>query len=400
MFPVGSARFSDGETVGRSEHDMGDEQYDQERAPGEAAPGEASPEQMDACRRQIDHIDQQIIELLDQRAQVARHIGRIKRNAGREVFDAGRHIEKLNRIARRGSGDFPIDGLRLVFGEILSSCLVLQEPQKVAYLGPEATFSHIAAVRTFGRSVEYRSCSSIHEIFESVEKEWMHFGLVPIENSTGGVVHTTLDELMSSRLLICAEIHIPVHHHLMCRGPKEKIQKVCTHPQILSQCRDWLRTNLAEAALVETPSSAAGARLAQQEDAIAVIGPELAAKIYDLPIRVRRIEDVGDNITRFLVIGHQSPRPSGQDKTSIMFSIKDEPGALKRLLTPFSDRGINLTKIESRPSRQRAWDYIFFVDMKGHMADPPIVEALEQMKPHTTFLRVLGSYPIDTYAAQ
>ena len=357
------------------------------------------PRTMEGCRKEIDTIDKGLLELLDKRACVARRIGEIKRTAHRDMFDAGRHIEKLNAIARRGSGEFPREGLRLVFGEILSTCLSLQEVQQVAYLGPEATFSHIAAVRAFGRGADFKPYPSIPEIFRAVEKNWVHFGIVPIENSTGGVIHTTLDELMLSPLQICAEIHIPVRHNLMCLGPMDKIKKVCTHPQILSQCRNWLRSHLPDVVQIETSSSGEGAGMAAKDKTIAVIGPDLAAKIYELPILCRNIEDCRDNITRFLIIGHQSPGPSGNDRTSVMFSIKDEPGALKQLLTPFSERGINLTKIESRPSRRRAWDYIFFVDMSGHMTDKPIVEAIEQMKPHTTFLRVLGSYPMDTSAA-
>jgi len=356
----------------------------------------SAPRTLEACRAQIDRLDLELIALLDQRAAVARRVGAIKRETGKETFDAGRHIEKLNQIARRGAGEFPSEGLRLVFGEILSACLALQAPQTIAFLGPEATFSHIAAVRAFGRSVEYRPVESIHDIFEAVDKGWVTFGIVPIENSTGGVIHTTLDELMTSTLSICAEIHIPVRHHLMSLGTLTEIKKVCTHPQILSQCRDWLRAHLGAAAQIETASSGEGARLALKDRAVATIGPELAAKIHGLPILVKRIEDQKDNITRFLIIGHQSPPPSGNDKTSVMFSIKDEPGALKRLLAPLSERGINMTKIESRPSRRRAWDYIFFVDMQGHMTDPPIVEALTEVRKHTTFLRVLGSYPMDT----
>ena len=352
---------------------------------------------MDGCRREIDEIDRRLIEMLDQRARVARRIGEIKRRAGRSTFDAGRHLQKLKSIAARGSGDFPVDGLRLVFGEILSSCLALQAPQTVAYLGPEATFSHIAAVRAFGRSVHYLDYQSIHDIFQAVEKQRANFGIVPIENSTGGVIHTTLDEIMNSPLSICAEIHIPVHHHLMCKGRLEQVKRICTHPQILSQCREWLRANLPQAAQIETASSGVGAAMARRDGTIAAIGPELAAKIHGLPILVRRIEDRRDNITRFIIIGHQSPMPSGHDKTSIMFSVKDEPGALRRLLEPFSDRGLNLTKIESRPSRRRAWDYLFFVDIMGHMNDSTLTEALEELKPYTTYLRVLGSYPIDPY---
>ena len=371
-------------------------------APPRAAPARrkrpaAAPATLEECRRQIDRIDRGLIELLDERARVARRIGQIKRGQGRGFFDAGRHIEKLNAIAQRGAGDFPTEGLGLVFGEILSACLALQQPQRVAFLGPEATFSHIAAVRAFGRSVDYTPYGSIPEIFEAVEKEWVDFGIVPIENSTGGVIHTTLDELMTSSLSICAEIHTPIRHNLLCLGELSDIRKVCTHPQILSQCREWLKAHLPGAAQVETASSGEGAALAAADRTIAAIGPELAAKLHGLPIRVRRIEDRKDNITRFIIVGHQSPLPSGNDKTSLMFSIKDVPGALRQLLSPFSNRGLNLTKIESRPSRRRAWDYIFFVDVAGHMLDPALIEALEELKPYTTFLRVLGSYPVDTY---
>jgi chorismate mutase/prephenate dehydratase len=354
------------------------------------------PRTLEGCRKQIDSIDSRIIELLDQRARVARRVGQIKDRAGRPMFDAGRHIQKLNRMAQRGAGEFPSDGLRLVFGEIMSACLSLEAHQMIGFLGPVATFSHIAASRAFGRSVSYEPMGSIREIFEAVEKEWIQFGIVPIENSTGGVIHTTLDELMNSTLAICAEIHTPIHHNLMSRAKSMAgIRKVCTHPQILSQCREWLQKNLPKVAQIEVASSGEGVKLALKNKTIAAIGPDLASKINNLPIMKKRIEDRKDNITRFLIIGHQSPAPSGHDKTSIMFSIKDEPGGLKRLLAPFSDRGINLTKIESRPSRRRAWDYIFFVDLLGHMDDKPVIEALEKMKPYTTFVRILGSYPLD-----
>ncbi len=362
-----------------------------------ASKGKGLPRTLEGCRKRIDTIDSQIIELLDKRACVARQVGHIKDRVGRPMFDAGRHIQKLNTMARRGAGDFPSDGLRLVFGEIMSACLSLEAHQSIGYLGPEATFSHIAATRAFGRSVSYEPMGSIREIFEAVEKSWIQFGIVPVENSTGGVIHTTLDELMNSSLSICAEIHTPIQHNLMCRAKTmARIQKVCTHPQILSQCREWLQKNLPHAAQIEVASSGEGVKLALKNKTIAAIGPDLASKIHNLPILRRRVEDRKDNITRFLIIGHQSPSPSGQDKTSIMFSIKDEPGGLKRLLAPFSDKGINLTKIESRPSRKKAWDYIFFVDLLGHMDNKPLIKALEEMRPHTNFVRILGSYPLDT----
>lgn len=372
------------------------------RAKGAAkksAPKAKRPSTLLGCRKEIDRIDQSIIELLDERAQIAMRVGEIKHKSGQSMYDAGRHINKLNEFASRNAGIFPTDGLRHVFGEILSACLALEESQKIAFLGPEATFSHIAAVRAFGRSASFEPMASIPDIFDAVEKNWVHFGLVPIENSTGGVIHTTLDELMTSSLSICAEIHIPIRHNLMCKGQRDEIKKVATHPQILSQCREWLMRNLPKAAQIEMSSSAEGMKWALKDKTVAGIGPELASRLYDLPMLARSIEDRSDNITRFLVIGHQSPNPSGHDRTSIMFSFKDEAGALERLLRPCAARDINLTKIESRPSRRRAWDYVFFVDLRGHMTDKAISTALEEMKPHTTFLRVLGSYPMDTSAA-
>ncbi|MBI3737134.1 prephenate dehydratase, partial [Candidatus Sumerlaeota bacterium] len=274
-------------------------------------------------------------------------------------------------------------------------CLNLQAPQTIGFLGPEATYSHIAATRAFGRSARFVPYESITDIFRAVEKHQAHFGIVPIENSTGGVIHVTLDELMTSELSICAEIYIPIRHNLLCLGPKSKIKRICTHPQVLSQCRVWLRENLPGVQLIEVGSSGEGAKLARKDKRTATIGSKLAAELYKLPILEEGIEDQKDNVTRFLIIGKQSPRPSGNDRTSVMFSIKDEPGALFHLLQPFAQRKINLTKIESRPTRRRAWDYIFFLDIEGHISKPEILEAVESLRPHCTFLRVLGSYPVD-----
>jgi chorismate mutase/prephenate dehydratase len=357
------------------------------------------PRTLKECRNQIDAVDKAIIDLLDRRAEVARRVGELKAASGDDFFDAGRHLQVLNGIAQRGSGSFPPEGLRDVFGEILSVCLNLQSPQTIAFLGPEATNTHIAARRAFGRSPRFISYLSISDIFLAVEKLWAHYGVVPIENSTGGVIHATLDELMSSNLSICAELYVPIRHSLLCKGKREKIKKICTHPQILMQCRVWLRENMPGVPTEEVPSSAEGAKLARKDPSIATIATQMAAEIYELPVLEQGIEDQKDNITRFLVIGHQSPRPSGHDRTSIMFSIKDEPGALYHLLKPFSDKRINMTKIESRPTRLRAWDYIFFVDIEGHISQPEIVRVVDDLRKHCTQLRVLGSYPIDRHPA-
>ncbi len=347
------------------------------------------------CREQIDAADEKIIELLDRRARLARRVGELKVIQGSEIYDAGRHLQVLNGIGKRGKGDFPREGLRTVFGEILSVCLNLQAPQSIGFLGPEATYSHIAAERAFGRSAKFVPYESIRDIFAAVEKNKVHFGIVPVENSTGGVIHATLDELMTSELSLCAEIYIPIRHNLLCLGPRAKIRRICTHPQVLSQCRLWLREHMPNVELIEVASSAEGARIAKRNRTTATIGSKLAAELYKLPILEQGIEDQKDNVTRFLIIGKQSPRPSGHDRTSVMFSIKDEPGALFHLLQPFAEKKINLTKIESRPTRRRAWDYNFFLDMEGHISRPEIQEAVERLREHCTFLRVLGSYPVD-----
>jgi chorismate mutase/prephenate dehydratase len=355
------------------------------------------PRTLGACRREIDKVDETIIALLDRRARIARKVGELKAKDGGDFFDAGRHLSVLNGITRRGKGDFPPEGLRNVYGEILSVCLNLQAPQTIAYLGPEGTYSHIAARRAFGRSPIFAPYESIPDIFLAVEKNWAHFGIAPVENSTGGVIHATLDELMGSELSICAEVYTPIRHNLMCLGPRKEIQRIATHPQVLSQCRIWLRENMPGIKLIETPSTAEGAQLAQKDKATATIGSQMISELYKLPILERGIEDQKDNVTRFIVIGKQRPRPSGNDRTSVMFSIKDEPGALYHLLKPFADKKINLTKIESRPTRRRAWDYIFFVDVEGHISSKEVQRAIDRLKKHCTFLRVLGSYPVDRH---
>lgn len=356
-----------------------------------------TPRTLADCRREIDGIDKDIIALLDRRAEVARRVGEVKAEKGAEFFDAGRHIQLLNGISKRGTGSFPPQGLRDVFCEVLSVCLNLQAPQTIAFLGPEATFTHIAARRAFGRAPRFVPYETIADVFHAVEKLWAQYGLVPVENSTGGVIHATLDEMMNSDLSICAEIHIPIRHNLLNDGPIDQIDRICTHPQILSQCRMWLRENLPGIKLEEVASSAEGARLAQANRTTATIGSNMASEIYGLEILEAGIEDQKDNVTRFLVIGNQSPRPSSNDRTSLMFSIKDVPGALYHLLKPFAQRKINMTKIESRPTRKRAWDYIFFVDIEGHISRPAVRKVVDDLEKHCNFLRVLGSYPVDLH---
>lgn len=348
---------------------------------------------LNECRKEIDSIDRQLVELLDRRAGIAREVGRAKEGTGRPTFDPGRQREVLERALERSSGEFPREGLRAVMREVLSTCLNLQKPLKVAYLGPAATFSHQAAIREFGNAVEFAPYDRISDIFHAVKQGWADYGVVPVENSTGGVVGETLDSFIEWDVRICHEVLLPIRHSLVGRFPIEEVGTVFSHPQTFRQCGVWLRENLPKVELIEVASTATGMQRAQNTENAAAIGSHLAADIYGLRVLARGIEDNPDNSTRFLVVALNDTAPSSDDKTSMMFSIKDRAGVLLHLLQPFADAGINLSKIESRPTKKKAWEYVFFVDVEGHRSDPRVGEALKQMEQHCYWLRVLGSYP-------
>ncbi len=350
---------------------------------------------LQACRRQIDAVDERIIRLLDRRARVVRRIGALKARQGSAFFDAGRHLELLNGISRRGSGDFPREGLRSVYGEILSVCLNLESPQTVAFVEPASAFTHVAAVRAFGRSARYLGCETIPAVFSAVKKKSAHFGVVPIESSCRGVIHATVDELMNSELSICAQLYVPIRYDLLGMGKPNRITQVFAPRRALLRCRVWLRENLPGTELVEVAGFAEGARRALKNEASAVIGPTMLGERHALPVIEREIENHKHEITRYLVIGDQNPRPSGHDRTSVMLSIKDEPGVLFHLLQSLAEHKINLRKIEARPIHRRDLDYVFLVDIEGHMNRPEIRQAVESLRPHCVYLRILGSYPVD-----
>ncbi len=351
---------------------------------------------IEEIRQQIDALDRKIVELLDQRAQLAREIGKAKLHEGKQrFFDASRQKRVLENAIAASKNDFPQDALRKVFVEIMSGCLAAEKPPTVGYLGPEATYSHLAALTEFGNSVAYKPFATVEDIFYAVDRDQVDYGVVPVENSTGGVIHTTLDLFLDYELLICSEIYLHIHHNLISRNPLERIKTIYSKAEPFQQCSIWLRANLPGVQLIEVNSTVKGVELAKDPDYAAAIGSEIAARLYNVPIVAANIEDMKDNMTRFLVIGKQESAPTGRDKTSLMFSIKDRPGALFDLLHPFKVRNINLSTIESRPSRRKAWDYIFFVDLEGHVQDPPVREALNELKGLATFLRVMGSYPRD-----
>ena len=349
---------------------------------------------IEQLRAKIDSIDDQVMDLLNERARVVLDVGRLKLGSNMEFHVPGRERQIYERLLNSNPGPFPSDALRSIYREIISACLALESPMKVAFLGPKATFSHLATMHQFGLSAELVPMKSIPAVFEEVEKGKALYGVVPVENSTEGVISHTLDMFVESSLKITAEILLEVHHDLLSRtGRMEDIKKVYSHVQPIAQCRRWLDTNLPGIPLVDVASTAVAAQIASEDYTAAAIASELAASIYDLKEVRSRIEDQVNNITRFLVISRKGCDRSGNDKTSVLFSVKDEPGILCRMLEPFARRGINLSKIESRPFKQKAWEYVFFLDLFGHASEPEVAVALEELRGCCQFLKILGSYP-------
>ncbi len=345
-------------------------------------------------RSRIDSIDDAILDLLNERSQVVLEVGRLKSGNNLDFHVPGRERQIYERLLRQNPGPFPNEALKSIFREIISACLALESPMKVAFLGPKATFSHLATMQQFGLSAELVPMKSIPSVFEEVEKGRALYGIVPVENSTEGVISHTLDMFVESKLQITAEILLEVHHDLLSRtGRVEDIKKVYSHAQPIAQCRQWLDANLPGIPMVDVASTAVAAQIVSEDYTAAAIASELAASLYDLKVVRSRIEDQVNNFTRFLVISRKGCDRSGNDKTSVLFSVKDEPGILCRMLEPFAKRGINLTKIESRPYKSKAWEYIFFLDLFGHISDPDVSEALEELKGCCQFLKILGSYP-------
>jgi chorismate mutase/prephenate dehydratase len=351
------------------------------------------PRDIDEWRERIDAIDLRILELLNERATCNAEVGKLKGEA--QIFVPSRELAIFERLERANGGPFPTSAIRNVFREIISASISLQRGVKVAYLGPQGTYTHQAAIQQFGRMADFEPASTFSEIFELVESDRAEFGVVPVENSNEGVVSHTLDLFIDSSLTINAEIHVGIHCDLLSRsGSLDKIESVCSHPQPLGQCRSWLELNLRGVPQISTHSTAQAAERASQDDTIAAIASPVAAQLYGLAVVRAGIEDHRDNTTRFLVIGKQAPPPSDRDITSLLFSIKrDQVGALFRALEPFAKHEVNLTRIESRPTKVRAWEYVFFADFEGHAGDQNVAAAIDELRPRCDFVKVLGSYP-------
>jgi len=351
---------------------------------------------LDDLRERIDALDEQLLELISDRARLAIEVGKHKTESGSDVhYRPDREAQVLQNVLKRNQGPLTDEEMARLFREVMSACLALESPLKIAFLGPEGTFTQEAAFKHFGHSVATQSLSAIDEVFRDVEAGNAQFGVVPIENSTEGVVNHTLDMFLQSDLRICGEVSLRVHHHLLSRSDNiSKVRKVVSHQQSLAQCREWLDANLPGIDRETASSNAEASRLASKDPSVAAIAGESAAKIYGLSKLSANIEDEPDNTTRFLVIGRLQTRPSGNDKTSLVVSGKNKPGALYELLDPLAKRGLNMTRIESRPSRLARWEYVFFLDVLGHADDAKVQEALTALKQEAAFFKLLGSYPI------
>ena len=353
-------------------------------------------EKLPSLRARIDALDEQIQALISERAACAEEIARVKREAGEYTgfYRPEREAEVLRKIQARNRGPLSDEEILRLFREIMSACLALEEPLIIAYLGQEGTFTQAAALKHFGHSVKTVALGAIDEVFREVESGSTHYGVVPVENSTEGVVNHTLDMFLQSPLTICGEVALRIHHCLMARGlTPAQVGRVYSHQQSLAQCREWLNARLPNAERLAVSSNAEAARRASAEMGAAAIASEIAASLYGLEVLASNIEDAPDNTTRFLVIGRHAAAPSGQDKTSLLFSMHNVPGALYRMLEPLARHGVNMTRIESRPSRRGTWEYVYFVDVEGHAATPQVDGALKALAAEATLFKVLGSYP-------
>lgn len=351
--------------------------------------------QLARIRNNIDVLDQRLVALVNRRLQLAAKIGEIKRSARGRIYVAEREAEVLARLNRINPGPLKDTALRAIYREVMSAALALEKPLLIAYLGPEATNTHQAALRKFGASVEYRAMATIGDVFTSVEKGESDYGVVPLENSTQGAVRDAHDLFVESSAVIVAELYLEIQHALLSNSPLDRITKVYSKDQALAQCRQWLERNLPHARLVDVDSTAYGVQLAKKEKGAAAVAARLAGERYGVAVVADKIQDQKNNVSRFCIIGREPSGPvgNGADKTSLLVSLHDEPGALLKMLKPLSRRGLNLTRIESRPSRVRQWDYYFFLDVTGHHDDPAMQSALKELRRMCPLVKWLGSYP-------
>jgi chorismate mutase/prephenate dehydratase len=350
---------------------------------------------LDDIRKQIDAIDKELLSLLNNRAELVHLVGEVKKKEGLQIYAPEREHALLEKLIKMSEGRLPEKSIRAIYREIMSAALSLEDDLKIAYLGPEGTWTHQAAIKKFGHSVDYTPLPNFAEVFDEVARRRADYGVVPIENSTEGAVSHTLDLFVDSPLRICAQILLRIDNSLISAIPKEEIKTLYSHPQVFGQCKNWILRNLPHADLVEVSSTTKAAHIAKENAAhgAAALGGKLAAELAGLDLLEEAIQDRATNTTRFLVIGEKTCPPTGKDRTSILFSVGDRPGSLVAALQAFDAFHINMSKIESRPSKQRDWEYIFYVDLAGHCEDDQVSSAIETLEKHCSLVKLLGSYP-------
>lgn len=352
-------------------------------------------EKLKQLREQIDRLDDEMLILANRRAALAQQVGHLKENG--VVLRPEREAQVLQRLQEQNSGPLSNAAVVRLFTEIISQCRAMEAPLTIAYLGPEGTFTEAAALKRFGSAIQEHSCATIDEVFRDVVSGAAHYGVVPVENSSEGAVGRTLDLLMQSTLQICGEVKLPIHQCLLGQhGELSAIKSVYSHPQSFGQCQGWLNTHLPHAARIPVASNAEAARLAAENPHSAAIAGNQAAALFGLKVLVENIEDDASNTTRFLVLGNQQVAPSGNDKTSLVMSTANRPGAVHDLLVPLAKHGVSMTKLESRPARSGLWEYVFYMDIEGHQADAKVAAALDELRKVAAFVKVLGSYPVAT----
>ena len=350
---------------------------------------------LDDIRSQIDTIDHDLLDLLSRRADLVHEVGVVKQRDNLPIYAPEREEALLRRLIEMNQGRLPEKSIRAIYREIMSAALALEDDLTIAYLGPEGTWTHQAAIKKFGNSVNYSAQPNFSDVFDQVARRTANYGVVPIENSTEGAVSHTLDLFVDSPLRICAQILLRIENGLMAAIPRSEIKTLYSHPQVFGQCRSWILKNFPEADLVEVSSTTKAAQIARDQagQGAAALGGPLAADLYGLTRLEESIQDRATNTTRFLVIGEKTCPPTGKDRTSILFAIRDRPGSLVKALQAFDHFHINLSKIESRPSKRKDWEYIFYVDLAGHCEEPKVAEALEELANHCSLVKPLGSYP-------
>jgi len=348
---------------------------------------------LDELRKQIDDVDQRIVHLLNERARIVVEVGHLKQQSNAPIYAPDREKAVLEKVRQLNHGPLPDRALVAIYRELMSGSFALERPLRIGFLGPEGSFSHQASRKKFGASIDYVSLSDISNVFEEVVRGHVDYGLVPVENSIHGGVIDTLDAFLNSPARICAEVRVAIHHNLLATGPWDKVTRVCSKPEVFSQCRDWLTATAKGKSIEPVSSTSRAAEMASQDPTTAAIASGLAADLYGLTTLFENIEDNPDNVTRFWVIGRETAKRTGDDKTAVLFTTAHKPGALAEVLDVFRDAGINLTDIEKRPSKQVNWEYYFFIDTQGHFDDAAMKLAIDNARQHCLQLTVLGSYP-------